>query len=138
MTSSALTAFPDRRGRSLQAQFQGLLGIQKAEKLDQIGHQAVRLMAGTESGSIVTVEALTKEDGIAPVRIALFGRRCRMHTEGSIFWTVVEGESSNSKGSAPRMQTIKPLRVMVDSCERAAGLGVGRRRRAAPFPGAQV
>jgi hypothetical protein len=31
-----------------------------------------------------------------------------------------------------------PLRVMVDSCERAAGPGVERRLRAARFPGAQV
>src|SRR4029077_7400781 len=59
--------------RALFANFQDLLGIHEAVKLNELGHQPspAGLMAGAESGAIVAMEVFEEEDVVAPVRIAL-------------------------------------------------------------------
>ncbi len=65
----------------LFATFQGALGIQKAVKLDEFGHESgpASLMAGTEPGAIVAVEVFVEQDVIAPVGIALELLRSAVH-----------------------------------------------------------
>jgi hypothetical protein len=59
--------------RGLPANLQGPLGVQKAVKLDELGHESgpAGLVAGAQPGTIIAVEIFIKENVIAPVGIAL-------------------------------------------------------------------
>src|SRR6476660_4195973 len=65
-------AGPFDEGR-FSADFQQPLGIHSAVNLDQLGYQSCPsgLMAGAQSGAVVTVKVFIEQDVVAPVGIAL-------------------------------------------------------------------
>jgi hypothetical protein len=56
--------------RGLPADLQGLLGVQKAVKLDDLGHESgpAGLVAGAQSGTIIAMKVFIKENVIASKR----------------------------------------------------------------------
>ena len=91
---------------------QGLLGVQKVEKLDGLGHDAgpAGLMAGAKHGAGVAVKVFMEEDEVAPVGIGLELLRAAVNRSSAVF--VLQSECPIhfvSKKKVTRLQSVREL-----------------------------